>query len=177
MPRPRAGGRACLPVFRDGLCICCVGRVGECEKYGTCSETCEAISERSRTPQPLYTHTTHASTGKTMAAARGGGGAGGGTRMEAPPRPMPAALVSGPTPAAQQEEEETCFFLVSLAAATSSTTTTTTSSSSSSNRSMKASLSLLPASPDFMAFQGFVSVGVGASRRRERKGKREEART
>lgn len=85
--------------------------------------------------------------------------------MEAPlPQPQ-----LGPTLSQQedQEEEATSFFLASLAAATSTMTTTT-----SSNRSnMKASLSLLPASPDFMAFQGFVSLGVCASRTRGRKGR------
>jgi hypothetical protein len=77
--------------------------------------------------------------------------------------------------AAAPTQQETSFFLASLAAATSTSTTTSSSSSSSGSRSMKASLSLLPASPDFMAFQGFVLVGVRASRRggKERKGKRE----
>lgn len=77
--------------------------------------------------------------------------------MEAPPRPKPGPAAAATTQ--EEEEEETCF-LASLAAATSNTAT-----SSSSNRSMKAALSLLPASQDFMAFQGFVSLGVCASRR------------
>lgn len=85
--------------------------------------------------------------------------------MEAPPQPL------GPLPGArhdgEEEEDETCFaFLASLAAAA----TSTSSSDSSSSRSMKVALSLLPASPDFMAFQGFVSLGVGVSKREERAG-------
>lgn len=71
--------------------------------------------------------------------------------MGAPPRPTPAAAAV----AAQEDEDETTFFLASLAAATSTTTTTTSGSA-------KAALSLLPASPDFMAFQGFMSLGVRA---------------
>ena len=87
--------------------------------------------------------------------------------MEAPPRPLAPMRAA----ARHEEEEETCFFLASLAAATS-TSSDSSSSSSYSSRSMKAALSLLPASPDFMAFQGFVSLGVGASRKRK-KGKQE----
>lgn len=69
--------------------------------------------------------------------------------MEAPPSP----LIPMPGASPQEEEEEISFFLASLA------TATTTTSCSSSSRTKKVTLSLLPASPDFMAFQGFVSLG------------------
>lgn len=73
--------------------------------------------------------------------------------MEAPPSP----LIPMPGASPQEEEEEISFFLASLA------TATTTTSCSSSSRTKKVTLSLLPASPDFMAFQGFVSLGVSTS--------------
>lgn len=80
--------------------------------------------------------------------------------MEAPPPPL-VSMLGAP---AQEEEEEISFFLASLA-------TATTSSSSNSSRNTKATLSLLPASPDFMAFQGFVSLGVSTSGKVEKEGR------